>query len=97
MKYVITFSKGTKICVITHQEEWGYFRCNSRAGVYVSSFEADNPVDFTGAGDAFGAGLMSLSSGKDIKDAVIFGNSLASIVIEKTGSCVLERMPSQEK
>lgn len=66
------FSKGTKICVITLGGDGSYFRCNGRAGVYVSSFEADNPVDFTGAGDAFGAGLMvSLSSGKDIKDAVI--------------------------
>ncbi len=92
------FSKGTKLCVVTLGGDGSFFRYAGEPGVYVSNFKVDNPIDFTGAGDSFGAGLMaSLSRGKDIRDAVVFGNSLASMVIEKTGGCVWERMPSLEQ
>lgn len=92
------FSKGAKLCVVTLGAEGGYFQRPGEKGVYVKNFLSDNPIDFTGAGDSFGAGLMvSLSQGRDIRDAVVFGNAVASLVIEKTGGCVWERMPSLEQ
>jgi sugar/nucleoside kinase (ribokinase family) len=92
------FSKGAKQCVVTLGAEGGYYQRAGEKGVHVKNFVADNPIDFTGAGDSFGAGLMvSLSQGRDIRDAVVFGNAVASLVIEKTGGCVWERMPSLEK
>lgn len=92
------FSKGAKLCVITLGGEGSFFKRADGQGVYVGNFKADNPIDFTGAGDSFGAGFMvGLSRGKDIRDSVVFGNSLASLVIERTGGCVWERMPSMEK
>jgi len=92
------FSRGAKMCVVTLGADGAYFQRYGEEGVRVKNFVSDNPIDFTGAGDSFGAGLMvSLSQGKDIRDAVVFGNAVASLVIEKTGGCVWERMPSLEQ
>ncbi len=92
------FSRGTKICVVTMGAKGSYYRTAGEKGVYVQGYKVDNPVDFTGAGDSFGAGFMAcLSKEFDIHNAVIFGNALASLVIEKTGGCVWERMPPLEK
>lgn len=92
------FEKGAGMCVVTLGAKGGYYRSNGQDGVKVTGFIADNPIDFTGAGDSFGAGLMaSLSAGKDIRDAVVFGNAVASLVIEKSGGCIWERMPSLGK
>jgi len=89
------FSKGAKTCVITLGEKGCYFRKSGEKGTYIESFKSDNPIDFTGAGDSFGAGFMaSFCKGADLRESVIFGNSVASLVIEKTGGCIKERMPS---
>ncbi len=92
------FSKGTKVCVVTLGSKGSFFRRAGEKGEYVKNIDGEKPIDFTGAGDSFGAGLMvSLSRGKDIAEALLYGNALASIVIEKTGGCVWERMPSNER
>ena len=89
------FSKGAKICVATLGEKGSYFRKAGEREVYIEGFKARNPIDFTGAGDSFGAGFMaSLSKDPDIMKANIFGNAVASLLIEKTGGCIKERMPS---
>ncbi len=92
------FSKGAGMCVVTLGEKGSYYRRAGDIGVHVPGCVSDDPVDFTGAGDSFGAGLMaSLSSGRDIRDAVVFGNAVASLVIEKTGGCVRARMPGPQQ
>jgi sugar/nucleoside kinase (ribokinase family) len=92
------FSKGATMCVVTLGEKGSYYRQAGDNGVHVPGCVSHCPVDFTGAGDSFGAGLMaSLSSGRDIHDAVVFGNAVASLVIEKTGGCVWARMPGPQQ
>ena len=92
------FARGTKTCVVTLGSKGSFYRRAGEKGVYVKNIDGEKPIDFTGAGDSFGAGLMvSLSRGKDIGDALLYGNALASIVIEKSGGCVWERMPSNER
>ena len=89
------FSKGAKTCVVTLGEKGCYLRRAGENEVYIEGFKSDNPIDFTGAGDSFGAGFMaSISKDPDIKNAIVFGNAVASLVIEKTGGCIKERMPS---
>jgi len=89
------FSKGTKACVVTLGEKGCYLKRAGESEVYIDGFNSDNPIDFTGAGDSFGAGFMaSISKNDDIKKAIIFGNAVASLVVEKTGGCIKERMPS---
>jgi sugar/nucleoside kinase (ribokinase family) len=89
------FSKGAKTCVVTLGEKGCYLGKADQKGIYIEGFKSDNPIDFTGAGDSFGAGFMaSFSKNVDTKEAIIFGNSVASLVIEKTGGCIKERMPS---
>ncbi len=89
------FSKGAKACVVTLGEKGCYYKKEGEKEMYIDGFVSDNPVDFTGAGDSFGAGFMaSLSKHSDIERAIVFGNAVASLVIEKTGGCIKERMPS---
>jgi sugar/nucleoside kinase (ribokinase family) len=54
-----------------------------RAGIY-----EDVPVvDHTGAGDAFGAGLLAgLMQGKSLRDAVVLASANASSVVSKVGA-----------
>lgn len=94
---------GAKICVITLGSKGAFYKIAGEKEVYVEPSNALNPpkdikFDFTGAGDSFGAGLVtSYYESKDIKEAVRFGNAVASLVIENTGGCTLSRMPSYQK
>lgn len=89
------FSKGAKICVVTLGEKGCYYKKSDEKEVFINGFVSDNPIDFTGAGDSFGAGFMaSLCHNPDIERAIEFGNAVASLVIEKTGGCIKARMPS---
>lgn len=89
------FSRGAETCVVTLGEKGCYLCHAGEAAVYIDGFHSDNPIDFTGAGDSFGAGFMASYSKKaDIEEAVVFGNAVASLVIEKTGGCIPARMPS---
>lgn len=70
---------------------------------YISPFVAkseieDGSLDFTGAGDSFGAGFMSsYIEYQDMEKAAVNGNATASLVIQKSGGCVYGRMPSGER
>jgi len=53
-------------------------------------------VDTTGAGDAFNGGLLAaLAEGKDLWEAVLFANSLASISVQRIGTT--PAMPTREE
>ena len=99
----IFLKSGAKICVFTLGERGSFYKASGEEGVYVGSFKPhsfleDGRLDFTGAGDSFGAGLVSSYSEKrDIFEAVMYGNAVASLVIERTGGCILSRMPSNDK
>lgn len=70
---------------------------------YISPFtakseEEDGSLDFTGAGDSFGAGFMSsYIENQDMGKAAVNGNATASLVIQKSGGCTFSRMPSGER
>ncbi|MCH3972953.1 MAG: carbohydrate kinase family protein [Oscillospiraceae bacterium] len=58
----------------------------------------DGSLDFTGAGDSFGAGFMaSYVKEEDMTKAAVNGNATASLVIQKTGGCTFGRMPTKEQ
>lgn len=71
--------------------------------VYLKPFKAkseikDGSLDFTGAGDSFGAGFMaSYVKERDMYKAAVNGNATASLVIQKSGGCTYDRMPSQAR
>lgn len=89
------FSKGAETCVVTLGEKGCYLGRAGEPETYIEGFRSSDPIDFTGAGDSFGAGFMaSFCKSIDIERAIVFGNAVASLVIEKTGGCVMERMPS---
>ena len=57
----------------------------------------DGSLNFTGAGDSFGAGFMaSYCHSRDVDKAVINGNATASIVIQRPGGCYFKRMPDKQ-
>ena len=58
--------------------------------VQVGGFPADEVVDPTGAGDAFCAGVaLALADGDDLEQAALFGNAVASFVVEGIGTLAL--------
>ena len=64
----------------------------------VSYTHLDGSLDFTGAGDSFGAGFMaSYVKEQDMYKAALNGNATASLVIQRSGGCTYGRMPSREK
>ena len=92
------FSKGAEIIVVTLGAKGSFYQAKGNQGIFVKGFKADNPIDFTGEGDSFGAGFMAcISKQTDIPEALIFANALASLVIEQSGGCIWDRMPSLKK
>ena len=62
---------------------------------HVEAFKVEKVVDTTGAGDAFAAGLlMGLSRGYDLEKALIYGNAVAALKIERLGS---HNVPSHDE
>lgn len=59
---------------------------------------SDGTLDFTGAGDSFGAGFMaSYVTDRNMAKAALNGNATASLVIQKSGGCTFARMPKRER
>lgn len=96
-------SCGAKHVVVTLGSKGVVFKEHLKENVYITPFNAvseieDGSLDFTGAGDSFGAGFMaSYISDQDIRKAAINGNATASLVIQQTGGCVFKRMPTRER
>lgn len=95
-------AEGARNVVVTLGAKGALYREEGKENKYIIPFNAvseieDGSLDFTGAGDSFGAGFMaSYILDKDISKAVLNGNATASLVIQKTGGCTFDRMPSAE-
>jgi len=94
---------GAKKVVVTLGEKGVLYKIGNNDIKYLKPFVAksenpDGTLDFTGAGDSFGAGFMaSYVQYHDIEKAAINGNATASLVIQRSGGCTFDRMPSREK
>jgi len=87
---------GAKSVLITLGSRGVYFH-NCGGGSYFQPFRCE-AIDTTGAGDVFCAGLISeyIKTGK-IEEAILFGEAVACMVIEKSGGVKAERMPTREE
>ncbi|MDF2533827.1 MAG: 2-dehydro-3-deoxygluconokinase [Clostridia bacterium] len=73
---------GSKIVVVKLGKSGAYFKSKNDSG-YVKGFKVDNVVDTVGAGDGFASGFLSgMIEGRSLKEAVIIGNAVASIIIQ---------------
>lgn len=94
---------GAEKVVVTLGSKGALFKEKGMSFEYVEPMKAysENPkgeLDFTGAGDSFGAGFMvSYVKDQNIKKAVINGNATASLVIQRSGGCTFDRMPNKTK
>lgn len=101
LEYLV--NAGAKNVVITLGEKGVMYKSEQGTVDYVKPFVAqsqieDGSLDFTGAGDSFGAGFMaSFISEQNMTKAAINGNATASLVIEKSGGCTFDRMPTEEQ
>jgi sugar/nucleoside kinase (ribokinase family) len=95
--------EGASSVVVTLGGDGAMFRVGNGPLTYMDPSDAfsenpDGKFDFTGAGDSFGAGFMvSFTKNRDIRAAVENGNATASLVIQRSGGCTLDRMPTKEK
>ncbi|MDK2934929.1 MAG: ribokinase [Clostridiales bacterium] len=81
----ILLDKGVKNVVITLGKN-GALIVNKQKVEHVPAVKVD-PVDTTGAGDAFNGGLaVALAEGKDLAKAVEFANYLAALSVTKVGT-----------
>lgn len=76
--------------LVIKQGERGAFIYDGKHYFMIPPINAGKPIDTSGAGDAFNAGLVLryLISGGDIKGAVQYGSVVAGIAITKRGSAV---------
>lgn len=94
---------GAQNVVVTLGGDGVLFRESGQENVRIKPFHAsseieDGSLDFTGAGDSFGAGFMaSYVKEQDMRKAALNGNATASLVIQKSGGCTFRRMPSRER
>ena len=96
-------NEGAKRVVVTLGSKGVLYKDIDAEPVVIEPFTAvseipDGSLDFTGAGDSFGAGFMaSYVKEQDMRKAAINGNATASLVIQRTGGCTFDRMPKIEK
>ena len=94
---------GASNVVVTLGGNGVMFKEGKKEIVHIKPFSAkseveDGSLDFTGAGDSFGAGFMaSYVKEQDMYKAALNGNATASLVIQRSGGCTYGRMPSKEK
>jgi len=76
---------GAKTAIITMGRQ-GAMLVNSSESELIPAFKV-HAVDATAAGDAFTGGFSyAVASGKDIKEAIIFGNAVAAITVTRMGA-----------
>jgi sugar/nucleoside kinase (ribokinase family) len=94
---------GAKTVVVTCGPKGAFCKRGASAPGYYDPYdakseEANGQLDFTGAGDSFGAGFMaSYVRYQDLDKAIHNGNATASLVIQRSGGCRVSRMPSKER
>ena len=93
---------GARTVVVTLGGKGVLYKIGDGAIRYRKPYQAvseapDGSLNFTGAGDSFGAGFMaSYCHSRDVDKAVINGNATASIVIQRPGGCYFKRMPDKQ-
>lgn len=91
---------GAQNVIITLGEKGALYQCKGEQINYVSAYKTrveTDKLNVVGAGDAFSGGFIYEYLNKhNIKDSVLYGNAVASLVLEKEGACVESRMPSSE-
>lgn len=99
----ILIDMGAPKVVVTLGSKGALYKIGKDKPQYLKPFVAvsenpDGSLDFTGAGDSFGAGFMaSYMQDQDIRKAILNGNATASLVIQRSGGCTYDRMPSKER
>jgi ribokinase len=82
-------------CVIITMGSMGVFVSDGSKKEFIPSIDCD-PVDTTGAGDAFSGGLAySLAEGNDIFTAANFANIVACISVTRSGT--MKSMPTMDE
>lgn len=95
--------QGAPNVVVTLGGDGAMYRTGQESFAYVKPMQAisesrDGLLDFTGAGDSFGGGFMvSYVKNRDMRAAVVNGNTTASLVIQRSGGCTFDRMPNKER
>ena len=94
---------GARKIVVTCGKEGAFYKQGENDPVYFPPFlavseEDHGQLDFTGAGDSFGAGFMvSYTRFGDIGRAITHGNATASLVKQQSGGSTLARLPNIER
>ena len=94
---------GAPIVVVTRGGNGAMWKIGDGEIQYMKSFNPkseapDGSLNFTGAGDSFGAGFMaSYCKYEDVAKAVLNGNATASLVIQGPGGCIKKRMPTADR
>lgn len=81
----VFYSKGVQNVVITLGSRGVYVSTEGKSEL-IPAYKVE-PLDTTGAGDAFNGGLVtSLAEGKDIWEATRFANALAALSVQRLGT-----------
>lgn len=87
-------SLGPRLVVIKRGHE-GVYALSDEGEFDIPAYRVEKPVDTTGAGDAFASGLlMGLSRGYDLRKALVYGNAVAALKVQRLGS---HNVPSHEE
>lgn len=85
---------GPRLVVIKRGQE-GVYALSDEGEYDIPAYRVEKPVDTTGAGDAFASGLlMGLSRGYELRKALIYGNAVAALKVQRLGS---HNVPSHEE
>lgn len=90
--------KGAQAAVISLGEKGALCQTKGQLAKRIEAFPPEceeDDLNLVGAGDALAAGMIaSLDDMQNLEEAVVYGTAVASLVIEKKGGCVVERMPT---
>ena len=88
----------TELVAVTRGRFGSAYQCRGAGPCYVDAMMPECPpekINVVGGGDAFAAGLLACYEGLDtVEEAVMFGNALASLILEHRGGCEEARMPT---
>lgn len=76
--------------IVTHSEKGATYICGTEE-TYVDTVTIENPMDATGAGDAFAAGFLLGYLESDIEKGMELGHKLASQVIQQLGGRIKDQ------
>ncbi|MGC9148999.1 MAG: carbohydrate kinase family protein [Sulfolobales archaeon] len=85
---------GPNIVVVKLGKDGSYI-LSKESAEYIPAFQVKNPVDTTGAGDAYAAGFItSLLRGYNLRKAALYASAVAALKIMRLGS---HEVPSHEE